>query len=32
MRKLKLVAKIAVKKLKRELKETAINIHYVKSR
>ena len=32
MKKLKVVVKIAVKKLKTELKETSKNIHYVKSR
>ena len=32
MRKLKVMAKIAVKKLKKELEETAKNVHYVKSR
>lgn len=32
MKKLKVMAKIAVKKLKKELKETSKNVHYVKSR
>ena len=32
MKKLKVIAKIAVKKLKKELEETAKNVHYVKSR
>ena len=32
MKKLKTMAKIAVKRIKTELKETSKNIHYVKSR
>ena len=32
MKKFKTLAKIAVKKLKKELEETAKNIHYVKTR
>ena len=32
MKKLKVMAKFAVKRLKTELKETSKNVHYVKSR
>ena len=32
MKKLKVMTKIAVKRLKTELKETSKNVHYVKSR
>ena len=32
MKKLKTMAKIAVKRIKTELKETSKNVHYVKSR
>jgi len=32
MKRFKTMAKFAVKRLKTELKETAINIHYIKSR